>query len=142
MPIFDKDTMEKAGRSDWLAGEDFEGEGLVLQVKSVEKVKSQYGAKADSGMVEREILQEGETFRYTFADKNGTEKQFDSTSMPFMIGLNNAEFNFGDWVHIKRTGKLRDTRYTAEKVDAPEVSPEKNVDYPGIEDVDPKDIPF
>lgn len=130
MALFDKDTMDKAGKSNWLAGEDFEN-GLTLQIKSVEKVKSQYGAKADSGMVEREILQEGETFRYTFVDGEGSEKQFDSTSMPFMIGMNSAEFNFGDWLLIKRTGKLRDTRYTAEKVDAPEVA-----------ELDPKDIPF
>ena len=119
MALFDKDIMDKAGKSDWYTGADFEGDGLTLQIKKVEKVKSQFGATADSGMVEREILDEGEVFRYTFADKDGTEKNFDSHSMPFMIGMQNSEFNLGDWLLIKRTGKLRDTRYTVEKVDAP-----------------------
>lgn len=137
MALFDKDTLEKAGKSDWYTGADFEGNGLTLQIKKVEKVKSQYGAKADSSMVEREILQEGETFRYTFADATGAEKNFDSDSMPFMIGMNGAEFNFGDWLHIQRTGKLRDTRYTAEKVDAPKVSPSKTE-----EETDASSIPF
>lgn len=134
MAIFDSETMEKAGKTDWYTGADFEGEGLTLQIKGVEKVKSQYGASADNGMVEREILEEGQTFRYTFADSEGNEKNFDSHSMPFMIAMQSAEFNIGDWLRIKRTGKLRDTRYTAEKVDAP-ISPAKS-------DVDPKDIPF
>lgn len=124
MAIFDSADMEKVGKSDWLTGSDFEGEGQVLKIVSVEKVKSQYGAAADNGMVEKEILEEGQTFRYSFEDSEGATRTFDSHSMPFMIGLNNAEFNFGDWLHIQRTGKLRDTRYMAEKVDEP-ISPEK-----------------
>lgn len=119
MALFDPETMEKAGKSDWYTGADFEGDGLTLQIKKVEKVKSQYGATADSGMVERDILEEGEIFRYTFADSEGAEKNFDSHSMPFMIAMQGAEFNLDDWLLIKRTGKLRDTRYTAEKVEAP-----------------------
>lgn len=137
MALFDGDTMSKVGKSDWYTGADFEGNGLTLQIKKVEKVKSQFGATADSGMVEREILEEGYTFRYTFADSSGEEKNFDSHSMPFLIAMNGAEFNFGDWLQIKRTGKLRDTRYTAEKVDAPKVSPAKNE-----EEIDPTQIPF
>lgn len=120
MALFDKDIMDKVGKSDWYTGADFEGDGLILQIKKVDKVKSQFGATADNGMVERDILEEGETFRYTFADSKGEEKNFDSHSMPFMIGMQNAEFNLEDWLHIKRTGKLRDTRYTVDKVDAPE----------------------
>ena len=119
MSLFDKETMEKAGKSNWLVGADFEGAGQVLKIKKVEKAKSMYGAGADSAMVEREILAEGEVFRYTFEDKEGNEKSHDSHSMPFMIALQNAEFNFGDWLLIKRTGKLRDTRYTAEQIETP-----------------------
>lgn len=66
MAIFDSADMEKVGKSDWLTGSDFEGEGQVLKIVSVEKVKSQYGAAADNGMVEKEILEEGQTFRYSF----------------------------------------------------------------------------
>lgn len=120
MSIFDPKDMEKVGSNSYLSGSDFEGDGQTLQIKSVEKIKSQFGAGADNSMVEREILEEGQTMRYAFVDKDGNEKNFDSHSMPFMIGLNNADFNFGDWLHIQRTGKLRDTRYTAEKVDAPD----------------------
>lgn len=111
--------MEKAGKSEWYTGEDFSGDGLTLQIKSVEKVSSQYGAKADNGLVEREILEEGQIYRYTFADAEGKEKNFDSHSMPFFIAMQGVEFNLGDWLLIKRTGKLRDTRYTAELVSAP-----------------------
>ena len=137
MAIFDPKDMEKVGKSEWLTGADFEGDGLVLKIKSVEKVKSQYGAGADNAMVERAILQEGETFRYVFEDVGGNDRQFDSHSMPFMIGMTNAEFNFGDWLFIKRTGKLRDTRYTPEKVDAP-VSQNNSEE----ESIDPSSVPF
>lgn len=124
MALFPNDVMDKAGKSDWLVGADFEGAGQVLKIKSIEKVKSDYGAAAGSSIVEREILEEGQVFRYSFEDAEGNEKTHDSHSMPFMIALQNAEFNFGDWLLIKRTGKLKDTRYTAEQV---AVSQEKNI---------------
>ena len=136
MALFDELTMEKAGKNEWYTGEDFSGDGLTLQIKSVEKVKSQYGAKADNGLVERTILEEGELYRYTFADANGEEKNFDSHSMPFFIAMQGAESNLGDWLLIKRTGKLRETRYTAEEVEAP-VSHAKPT-----EDIKPEEIPF
>lgn len=136
MAIFDDKTIEKMGTNTWLSGADFKGDGLVLKVKSMEKVKSQYGAKADNGMVEREILEEGELFRYVFEDESGAERTFDSHSFPFAIALQNAEFNFGDWLHISRTGELKNTRYTAEKVDGP-VSQEKS-----DSEISPEDAPF
>ncbi len=129
MALFDKDTMDKAGKSDWYTGADFEGAGLTLQIKKVEKVKSQYGATTNDGLVEKGILEEGETFRYTFADASGAEKNMDTHSFPFMIAMQGAEFNFGDWLHITRTGKLRDTRYTAEKVEAPDGIPAEDVAF-------------
>lgn len=135
MALFDESVMDKAGKNDWYTGADFDGNGQVVQVKAVTKKKSQFGAAADSSIVEKEILEEGEVFQYTFADHDGVEKNFDSHSMPFFIAMTQAEFNFGDWLHIKRTGKLRDTRFTAEKVEGP-VSQEKS------DEVDPKDIPF
>lgn len=118
MALFDQTIMDKAGKSNWLVGADFEN-GQTLKIKSVETVKSDFGASADSSIVEREILKEGEVFRYTFEDASGEEKVHDSHSMPFFIAMQGAEFNFGDWLLIKRTGKLRDTRYTADKVEAP-----------------------
>lgn len=141
MALFDSETMEKVGKSDWYSGTDFEGEGLTLQIKSVEKVKSQYGADENHKLVEKEVLEKGELFRYTFVDVEGNEKPFDSHSQPFMIAMNQAEFNMGDWLHITRTGKLKDTRYVAEKVDAPAVSPAKSEDN-SDDTPRPEDIPF
>ena len=138
MAIFDNETVEKVGESKWLNGSSFEGEGLVLQIKAVDKIKSQYGAKADNALVERGILEEGEMYRYTFEDTKGNERTFDSHSMPFMVGLNNAEFNFGDFLLIKRTGKLKETRYTAELVEAPVSS--KNPEDESLDEVNPLDV--
>lgn len=137
MAIFPPEALDKFGKNEWLSGGDFKGNGLFLKIKSNEKVKSQFGAKADNGMVEREILEEGELFRYVFEDETGAERTFDSHSFPFAIALQNAEFNFGDWLHITRTGELKNTRYTAEKVDSP-VSPRKNSD----DSIRPEDVPF
>lgn len=111
--------MEKVGKSDWLTGADFDGDGLTLKVVSVDKIASQYGADDAHSLVEKGVLESGQTFRYVFADPEGNERKFDSHSTPFMIAMNQSEFNFGDFLHITRTGKLKDTRYVAEKVDAP-----------------------
>ena len=102
------------------------------KIKGVEKIKSQYGASAESSLVEREILEEGETFRYTFSDKDGNEKTHDSSSMPLFIGMQNAEFNIGDTLHIRREGKGDKTRYFVEKTE--------DESYP--EETDPKNMPF
>lgn len=139
MALFDEEIMEKVGKSDWLTGADFDGDGLVLKVVSVDKISSQYGADDSHSLVEKGILSSGQTFRYVFADAEGNERKFDSHSTPFMIAMNNAEFNFGDFLHITRTGKQKDTRYVAEKVDAPKVL--KQTEYPA-EDINPEDIPF
>lgn len=90
--------------------------GLTLQLVSVEKVKSQFGAAEDSSIVEREILEEGEQFVYTFKDLEGLTRKHYSTSFPLCIAMQKAELNYGDWVLIKREGKSKDTKYTVEKV--------------------------
>lgn len=125
MPIFDKTIMDKAnaGSGAWIKAPEFDGKGLVLQIKGTEKVKSNYGASAESGLVEREILEEGEAFRYTFQDKDGQERKHDSTSFPMFIGMQNAEINFGDWLHIHREGKGDKTRYIVEQVSQEEDEP-------------------
>src|SRR3990167_3559961 len=88
---------------------------LTLQFVSVEKISSQYGAAEDSSIVERGILEEGEQFVYTFKDKEGDTRKFYSTSFPFLIAMQGAEINENDWLHIKREGKARETKYTIEK---------------------------
>jgi hypothetical protein len=138
MALFDKEIMDKAEAmsSSWLKGTDFEN-GLTLKITHTEKIKSQYGAKAEDSMVEKNILEEGETFRYLFEDAQGVAKKHDSSSMPFFIAMQQVEMNYGDWLFIKREGKGDRTRYTAEIVDAPVVSTQ-----PEIEEIDPASIPF
>ena len=133
--MFDENTKKalKNMGGNYLRGSDFEG-GLTLQFKSVEKISGQYGAEADSSMVEKGILEEGQKFRFTFADSDGVKRTFDTTSMPFTIALNQVEINEDDWVEITREGKGDKTRYHAEKVSEPTGSkpPKSDVDLDGI----------
>lgn len=138
MSIFPPDILEKLknGSSDWLSGEDFGGDGITLQIVSVEPVTNRFGVEEDHYYVQNDILKIGETFCYTFKDLEGNERKFSTHSRPFEIALTSAEVETGNWLHIIRTGKLKDTRYTAEKVEAP-VSHAKN-----DEELDPKSILF
>lgn len=113
--------------------------GLTLELVSVEKTKSQFGAAEDSSIVERGILEEGEQFVYTFKDSEGLTRKHYSTSFPLCIAMQKAELNYGDWVLVKREGKSKDTKYTVEKVEAPELPMGNQKDE---EEIDPKEIPF
>lgn len=129
--FFPKDVQEASSKitNDWLKGADFDGKGMVLKVvKPMEKVKSMYGAEENDYLVKNEILAIGESFRYTFEDREGKERKIDSNSTPFFIGFKQCEeLGVGDWVCITRTGKTDKTRYEVVKVEAPEVSkPEEN----------------
>lgn len=118
-----RDAADKLG-GDWIKAEEFEDEGLVLQfAKPMEKVTSknpQYGATEDDFLVKNNILVEGQTFRYTFNQADGKQRQIDSKSSPLFLGFKMCEeLGVGDWVHVKRTGKASNTRYAVVKVDAP-----------------------
>jgi hypothetical protein len=150
--IFPDDVKEAADKigGDWIKGEEFDGEGLVLQfAKPIEKIKAsnpKYGAEEKDWLVKQELLEVGESFRYTFVTPEGQERKVDSKSSPFFIGIKQCEeLGVGDWVRITRTGKTDKTRYTVEKVDEPSLSqrkqPAKPVDYPS-DDVNPADTPF
>lgn len=139
MSIFNPETSEKMkkGGNEWLSGEDFEGKGITLQIVSTETVPSAYGVAEDHYFVQQEILKVGETFRYNFKDVDGVERRFDTHSRPFAIGFEQCEgIEYGDWVHITRTGAAKQTRYKMEKVDAPVVTTQPS------KDINPKDIPF
>ena len=145
MSIWPNDVQESVDKlgSNWLKPIDFE-EGLTLQIKSVEKIKGRnpkYAAQATDYLVKNEILEVGETFHFVFVTPEGEERQLDSKSTPFFIGMKQAECEPGDWVKITRTGKTDETRYTVEKVEKPEVSQRKSdeVDYPTEE---PREMPF
>lgn len=117
MSIFPPEVTEALNKMDKekIRAVEFEN-GLTLQFIGVEKTKSQYGAAEDAAIVERGILEEGEQFVYTFKDREGDVRKLYSTSFPFLISMKQAELNEGDWITITRTGKLRDTKYTVEKL--------------------------
>lgn len=119
--MFDEQTKKALANmgGSFLKGSDFEG-GLELQFKSVEKIKGRYGAESDSYAVEKGILEEGQSFRFHFSSPSG-EKTFDTSSMPFVIAMNQVEIGENDWVKIVREGKGDKTRYFAEKIETPKV---------------------
>ncbi len=115
--IFPPEVSEALNKMDKekIRATEFE-KGLTLEFVNVEKVASQYGATEDSAIVERGILEEGHQFVYTFKDSDGDTRKLYSTSFPFLIAMNQAELNTGDKVLITRTGKLKDTKYSVDKV--------------------------
>lgn len=139
MTVFDQKTVDAAEKMNKakVKAAEFDGTGLTLQIISTERIKSQYGAEADASIVEKGILEEGEQFLFTFKDESGDERKLYSTSVPFFIGMQQAEINLEDWLHIRREGVKDKTRYFVNMVEAP-VSQEKT----GEEEIDPKSIPF
>ncbi len=140
MSIFPPEIEEAASKlgGEFVKGSEFEGDGLTLQlVKAMEVVKSnnpKYGATETDFLVKNDILEEGETLRFTFKDSEGKERTFDTKSAPFFIAVKQVEeLGVGDWIHITRTGKTNETRYQAEKVAGVSL---RN------EEIDPKEIPF
>lgn len=140
MSIFDKETQDKANNmgGNFIKATEFEGEGLNLRIDTVEKVSSQYGGKAEDSIVEHGVLEEGQSFRYTFTDKTDSQRKHDSASMPMFIGFHQADVNLGDFLNVKREGKVDKTRYHVTKIEPFEI---KAFEYPE-ETVDPKNIPF
>lgn len=153
MSIFglEVDAAAEVLRKAKIKAKEFEGEGLVLQFLTVERVKSQYGAEAEASIVEKGILEEGEQFAFDFLDAEGTRRRLWSTSMPFFVSMQQAEISEGDWLKIRREGVKDKTRYSITKVEAPgaftgEKKPlpnpgPKKPDYPK-DDINPDDIPF
>ena len=113
MSIFPEEVQKAVAAMDKerIKAAEFEA-GLTLELVSVGKVKSQYGAAEDSSIVERGILEEGEQFLYTFKDTDGDLRKFWSSSFPFFIEMSKAEVSAGDQLTITRTGKAKDTKYT------------------------------
>lgn len=148
--FFPDDINEAAAKmgSDWIKGAEFDGKGLVLQLaKTLEKVKAnnpEYGAQEDDYLVKGEILEVGQSLRFTFKDAEGNERKFDTSSTPFFIGFKQCEdLGVGDWVLITRTGKTNKTRYTVVKTEAPAAPEPKPEPVKAPEDeVNPDDIPF
>lgn len=149
MSVFPKEVDEAADKMGgmWIKATEFEGEGLKLRCKGVEKVVAnnpKYGATKEESLVRKEILAEGETFRYLFTDESGEDRQIDSKSMPMFIGFKQVDIEEGDWVNVVRTGKLDETRYVVTPIEPVEVKEKEKVDYPTNESegINPEDSPF
>ena len=145
--MFPKEVREKASKigGDFIKAAEFEGEGLTLQVaKPMEKIASQYGAEEGDFLVNNEILEVGQTFRYSFNTADGQERKLDSNSTPLFIGFKQCEdLGVGDWVKITRTGKTDKTRYAVEKVDAPSgAKPVAKRNSAEDYEPNPDDVPF
>lgn len=143
MAAFDEKTLKAAEKMDkeTIKAAEFEGEGLTLRFKSVERAKSPYGAEADATIVEKGILEEGEQFVFHFEDEEGDTRKHYSKSMPFFIGMRQVEINEDDWLHIRREGEKAKTRYYVEVVESSEVTkiPSKSSED---ESLDASDVGF
>ncbi len=144
MSIFGKDIDEKVSTmtNEWIKAEEFT-KAPSFKFRGVEKVKSQYGGKEENSIVEKGILEIGETFRYLFEDVEGNQRKHDSTSFPLFIAMQEAEINEGDWLKISKEGVTTKTRYYVEVVEEPKVSqakPAPKHEFP--DNVDPDSIPF
>jgi len=118
--LWPADVQEAASKmgGNWLKASDFEGEGMTLTIKSVEKIKSgnpKYGTVETDYLYKKEVLELGETFHFIFENKEGEEKMFDSKSAPLFIAMQQAQIEAGDTIHIKREGVTDKTRYYVTK---------------------------
>lgn len=134
-----------ASESNFLTGADFDGEGLVLEVVGMDKVvasdpkfgiKNEYGAGGvvtkENWFIKNELLEEGDTFRYTFK-QGGVEKIFDQSSIGFYFAFTHLDPIGGEILSIKRN-KISNTNVKWDiqfVTDTPVVSAEdepKNLD--------------
>lgn len=139
MSIWPPEVEEAASKvgGKWIKAGEFEGEGLTLTIKRVEKVRAnnpKYGAEEKDYLVKNEILEVGETFKYIFEDAEGNEREHDSASTPMYIGFKQAEIEAGDLIKVKREGDRDKTRYYVQKVNSGDSSNEKKADILSSED--------
>jgi hypothetical protein len=112
--IFEGAGTEQDGGSNFFKGVDFDGDGLTLEVVSMEKftpkdpeygVKHTYGAGGkvtkENWFVKNGLLEEGQSFKYTF--KLGEKYMtFDNSSVSFYFAFTRVNPKKGDKVFIKR----------------------------------------
>lgn len=155
MSAFPKDVEDAAKKmgGEWIKAEEFEAGPILQLVKEVEVVVAsnpKYGADEKNYLVKTEVLDVGETFRYSFKTPESDERRIDSNSPALFIGFRQVEdLEVGDWLKITRTGKTDQTRYSVEKVPQPKASgspkntPRTNADAENDpESIDPSLIPF
>jgi hypothetical protein len=108
------DKYNDGAPSNFIKSSEFEGKGLILKVVGVEPIKANnpdYGATDKDWLCQKEILNEGETFRYTFLDESGQERIYNTKSAVFFISFKNLNPEVDSRIIIKRIGKGRETEY-------------------------------
>lgn len=128
------DTAAESVGGRFIKAEEFEGDGVVLRVKGFDKIVSKnpkFGAGDKDALFTQNILEKGETFRYTFetgetnADGFPEQREYESKSLALFIGFKGCDPSEGDWVRISKKGKMEETRYDVKMVDEPEADVKK-----------------
>jgi len=111
----------------FIKASEFEGEGMVLEVKGFETMVSKnptYGAIESDPLFEQGKLQKGECFCYTFmardADGLDVERVVESKSIALFIAFSDTNPDLGQRVRISKTGAGTSTRYKVELVETAE----------------------
>lgn len=113
--IFDNNSEEGTTKNKFIKGAEFDGEGLTLEVVSMEKFtpsEAKYGVVNEYGpggivtkanyFVKNGLLKEGETFKYTFKDSAGNYRSFDQKSAGFYFAFTKLNPPAGSVIVIKR----------------------------------------
>ena len=108
MSIFSDEIKDRDNKpSPWIKAEElFSGKEFVIQSVDIVEANN-YGAEEGDSLLEKGILQEGETIRYSFAD----ERKYDSKSGGLYFSVKQANPEPGSSITFGKTGKGKDTRY-------------------------------
>ena len=113
MGLFDQYSTADNGK--YLRGTDFDKMGKNLTFIGVEKIiasNPKMGAVATDYLYKQKILEEGETFEYSFLDEETDEvKIYTSKSATFFIAMKQCNPDANDKLHIYREGERDKTRY-------------------------------
>ena len=115
MSIFSEEIKDRDNKpSPWIKTEQLFN-GIELTILGAEVVEANnYGAEEGDSLFDKGILQDGETIRYSFTDKDGNERKYDSKSAGLYFAFKQTNPEPGKIVSITRTGKGDQTRYKIE----------------------------
>jgi len=111
-----REILDKSNNRDWLTAKDFEGRGVNLYVTNnmeiVQARNKDVGANVLDGLYKNGILKEGQTLRWSFTLEDGiTEKQVETKSLAFFIGMKQIDPEIGDLIYIVASGEGKNRRY-------------------------------
>jgi len=115
MSIFNEEIKDRDNKpSPWVKAEElFSGKEFIIQSVDIVEANN-YGAEEGDSLFDKGILQDGETIRYSFTDKDGNERKYDSKSAGLYFAFKQTNPEPGKIVSITRTGKGDQTRYKIE----------------------------